>query len=110
MASARYPQAADEDLAAAIPSGSPLIRQLQTSRAPIALSKMAGQAASMPEIRGWLGETITAALFLPLISADRVIGVVAAAQTSRSREFTPSEIDLAMSLTSQAAVAVANAS
>ncbi|MEP7358121.1 MAG: GAF domain-containing protein, partial [Anaerolineales bacterium] len=109
LASARYPEAGAGALPAFIPAGSSLLQQLQASLAPIALSELAGQTTALPEITGWLGESITAALFLPLITADRLIGVVAAAQTTRGREFTPGEIDLAMSLTNQAAVAVANA-
>jgi GAF domain-containing protein len=52
---------------------------------------------------------VSAALFLPLITADRLIGLVAAGQTGRTRQFTAGEVDLAMSLANQVAIAATNA-
>ena len=109
LASARYPRSAGDALPGFVPAGSTLLAELQTSLEPMALSEGDGRGAWLPEITGWLGEGVRAVVLLPLVVADQLIGVVAAAQTARTRKFTPGEMDLAMSLTSQAAVAVSNA-
>src|SRR5262249_17117700 len=61
------------------------------------------------ELTAWLGSNVGAALFLPLITADKLIGLVAVAQLGNERRFTTAEVDLAMSLSNQVALAAANA-
>ena len=55
-----------------------------------------------------VAEGFKAGCVLPLVSRDRVLGVVALARL-QEKEFTPDEIDLAMQVANQVAIAVENA-
>jgi formate hydrogenlyase transcriptional activator len=55
-----------------------------------------------------LAEGFQSGCVLPLVSRDRVLGVVALARLEK-KEFTPDEVDLAMQVANQVAIAVENA-
>ena len=108
-ASARYPDDPTGELPVFLATGNPVLTQLQTALAPVTLDELSSDAATRAELTAWLGADVGAALFLPLIAADKLIGLVAAAQLGRPRHFDAGEVDLAMSLANQAAVAGATA-
>ena len=110
LASARFPDGPTTELPVFAAASNPVLKQLQTALAPVTLDELSRDPQVRAEITAWLGADIGAALFLPLIVADKLIGLVAAAQLGHPRAFNAGEVDLAMSLANQAAVAAANAS
>ncbi|MCC7360249.1 MAG: GAF domain-containing protein [Anaerolineales bacterium] len=105
---ARYP-AADGDGSSPITPDHPVVRELQARLAPLPLDELANDPELPTELLAWLGPDVVSAIFLPLITGEQVIGLVAVGETSANRRFTSGELELAMTLANQAAVAVANA-
>jgi len=108
LACGRFPDDAAGELPVFVAANSPLIKQLQTTLAPITLDELSRDPQARAELTAWLGRDVGAALFLPLITADKLLGLVAVAQQGHERHFTTGEVDLAMALASQAAIAAAN--
>ncbi len=103
-------------LALSLPEAAPLpalpeeaVARLRETLAPLAVETVAQEPLLAAE-RDLLAEQgVQSLLILPLVAARALVGVLLLQQTSARRRFTPGEIELAQTLTSQAAVAVQNA-
>ena len=72
----------------------------------VALAKSPEQARQVPLIASGL---MSAALMLPLVARDDVLGLIELYSSSPGRDFAPYDIQLGQTLANQAAVAIANA-
>src|SRR5439155_19540779 len=87
LASARYHANPTAELPVFVVSGNPILKQLQTALAPVTLDELSHDPLARADLTAWLGADVGAALFLPLIVADKLIGLMAAAQLGRPRDF-----------------------
>ncbi|MCP2730870.1 response regulator [Limnofasciculus baicalensis] len=83
----------------------PVLRQLVDTQQPVIFNDMSGY----PEINEFdlgLREKARALLLVPLLVDGKIIGSISLRQTNKPRQWLSSEIDLAQSVASQAAIAV----
>ena len=109
LAAARYP---DTGQGVATNSrsvtDSPVAQQLLSSLAPITLEELTHDVEEQRALTAWLAEGVQSALFVPLLTGDRLVGLAVVGQCQQARQFTAGEVELAQALANQAAVAVAN--
>ena len=90
--------------------GSSLIERFQETPAPITIEDLAGpEAPARLRQADWIGQEVRAAMFLPLMSEGKLIGVIGLGQSQAGRRFMPGETELSMGLANLAAVAAQNA-
>lgn len=82
----------------------PLIKTLEQNKQPIALSNVAASPL-VPEAFSQK-YNIRSLLIVPIVYQERLVGAVYADYTSKERVFTQQEIDLAMALARQSALAI----
>jgi GAF domain-containing protein len=85
-----YPAAEVEQAGALALTANPLLDQLREGLAPIAIEDVANNALVTPEHTAWIAPDLRSALFLPLVVAGKLIGVLGPAP-GRRRHFTPSD-------------------
>ncbi len=89
-----------------VPIGSnPVLRQLIDTQQPVIVNDM----SEYPEIQEFdlgLRQKASALLLVPLLTDGKIIGSITLRQTNKPRQWLSSEIDLAQSVASQAAIAV----
>jgi len=86
-------------------AGNPVLQQLVNTQQPVVLNDL----ALYPEMNGFdlpLRRPARALLLVPLLSDGKIIGSITLRQTYRSRNWLPSEINLAQAVAAQAAIAV----
>jgi hypothetical protein len=87
---------------------SPLLHRLSETLQPVVVPAVSAEAWLPSEEYAWLGDVRTA-LFLPLVMARRLIGVIGLGQVAVKRGYTTSDVNFATTLANQAGVAIHNA-
>ena len=104
----QYPDESGQDARIPVKDNLSLARVLAT-RAPLVIVDAQNDPlmANIRDVMIWRG--VKSILLLPLIVRGEVIGTIGLDELERQREFTTTEVELAQTITNQAATAIANA-
>ncbi len=91
-------------------NGNPAVKQLQETRTPLAITDVSKDPLADAMRKQLTSRGVKSTLLIPLSVGLRVIGLITIDSTTETREFAPAQIELAQTITNQAAVAVQNAS
>jgi len=107
---ARYPKAADLRFLGKAPAPAEQILVQKTTATRRHVLRYSSDPDVSPEHRDWFAQCgITAEMAIPMIASDRVIGCMLWIEARSGRLFSDSDVRLAQTLATQAAVAIENA-
>ncbi|MGQ9600416.1 MAG: GAF domain-containing protein, partial [Anaerolineae bacterium] len=86
----------------------PAIRRVLTERQPLVVRR-SNDHADPGELAWMRAEGLCSALLVPMVVADRAIGLLELMESQQERNFSPNEINLCQTLANQAAAALENA-
>lgn len=85
------------------------LARLRETVAPATVEDVTADVLARPGHAAWFGPGAKSALLLPLATAGQLIGLLVLSEATARRRFTAGEMELAMTIVNQAAVAVQNA-